>query len=191
MTAMVAPAAPSSITVAQLLRDHGGEIFGWLVATLSSETDASDAFQLFSEDLWHSLARYDGRCSPRTWCYMLARHAAARLHDRRRAQRSVPLSQAPVSALILQQRDTTLVHLRTSVKQRLRALRDQLAPEDQTLLILRVDRDLSWRDIALITLGESAREPVLARHATVLRKRFERAKQRLRALAAASAQGPS
>jgi hypothetical protein len=58
------------------------------------------------------------------------------------------------------------------------------------LLILRVDRDLDWRDIAHIFLGAEARDAELARHAAVLRKRFERAKQRLRALVAATDPDP-
>jgi RNA polymerase sigma-70 factor (ECF subfamily) len=175
------------LTVEQLLRDHGGEIFSWLAATLSSEIDADDAFSLFSEDLWKSLARYNRRCSPRTWCYMLARAAASRLHDARRARRAVPISVAPVAALVAQIRETTRLHLRTSVKDRIRSLRAQLDPEDQTLLILRVDRDLGWRDIAYIVLGPDAGDVELARHAAVLRKRFERAKHRLRTLVLATA----
>src|ERR1043165_2019404 len=174
-------------TVEQVLRDHGGEIYGWLAATLASDAEADDAFSLFSEDLWKSLPRYHGRCSPRTWCYLIARGAASRLHEARRIRRAVPLSEAPIAALVAQIRETTQLHLRTSVKDRIRSARAQLAPDDQTLLILRVDRDLDWRDIAYIFLGAEAGDAELARHAAVLRKRFERAKQRLRALVAASA----
>jgi RNA polymerase sigma-70 factor (ECF subfamily) len=172
------------LSVEQLLRDHGSEIFGWLVATLPSETDADDAFSVFCEDLWRSLARYRGGCSPRTWCYMLARHAASRLYDARRSQRVVPVGDVPAGALVAQIREPTVLYLRTAVKDRVRSLRAELSPEDQTLLILRVDRDLGWRDIAFIDLGPDASDPALARHAAVLRKRFERIKQRLRALAA-------
>ena len=182
-----AEAAIPELTVEPLLREYGGEIFGWLAATLASDTDAEDAFSLFSEDLWKSLARYSGQCSPRTWCYMLARHAASRLHEARRTRRAVPLSEAPLAALVAEVRETTRLHLQTGVKHRLRSARAQLDPEEQTLLILRVDRDLGWRDIAYILLGPDAGDAELTRHAAVLRKRFERAKHRLRALVAAIA----
>jgi RNA polymerase sigma-70 factor (ECF subfamily) len=56
--------------------------------------------------------------------------------------------------------------------------------EDQTLLVLRVDRNLAWRDIAQVILGEDARPSDLTRKSTALRKQFERVKDRLRALAA-------
>lgn len=169
--------------VERALRVHGSEVFGWLLASLATETEASDAFSLFSEDLWKSLARHQGRCSLRTWCFMLARHAVARTIEARNARRAVPLSEAPLSRLAARIRDETLEYLRTEVKQRVRALREQLDPDDQALLILRVDKDLGWRDIAIVMFGPDTTDAELVRHAATLRKRFERVKARLRELA--------
>jgi RNA polymerase sigma-70 factor, ECF subfamily len=59
------------------------------------------------------------------------------------------------------------------VKDRLRALRDELKPEDRELLVLRLDRELEWPEIALI----------LGTDAATLRKRFERLKEKLRTMA--------
>jgi RNA polymerase sigma-70 factor (ECF subfamily) len=171
------------------IRGYGPEILGWLVATGRSESDAGDAFSRFAEELWVSLRRYDGRCSLRTWCYMLARHAAFRVREARATDRQVPLSQAPIDALVAEVRETTLIHLRTATKDRVRALRDHLDPDDQTLLVLRVDRDLGWREIAQILLGDGAAPAELDRRAVALRKRFERIKQRLRELANRPASG--
>jgi RNA polymerase sigma-70 factor (ECF subfamily) len=181
----IAPRRPAvhEATVEQVLGDHGAEIFGWLLATLPSETEAADAFSLFSEDLWKSLARHAGRCSMRTWCYMLARHAVSRVLEARRTGRAMPLCEAPISGVVAQVRDATLSYLRTDVKQRVRSLREQLDPDDQLLLVLRVDKDLGWRDIAIAMVGIDAGEPELARHAARLRKRFERVKAQLRQLA--------
>jgi RNA polymerase sigma-70 factor, ECF subfamily len=176
--------------VEDALRKHGAEIFGWLLATLSSEAEAADAFSLFSEELWRSLARHQGRCSIRTWCYMLARHCVARVLEARRTCRAVPLSEAPVTQLAAQIRDATLSYLRTDVKQRVRSLREQLDPDDQTLLILRVDKDLGWRDIAIVMYGDDTGDEELARHAARLRKRFERVKAQLRELAVVRAHRP-
>ncbi len=175
--------------VERVLRDHGSEIFGWMLASLPGEPEAADAFSLFSEDLWKSLARYDGRCSMRTWCYMLARHAVARVARGSRGgvpagAAAVPLSQARVSRLAEEGREPTVEHLRTEVKDRVRALREQLDPDDQTLLVLRVDKDLPWRDISLVFLGPDATDAELTKHAALMRKRFERLKAKLRALVA-------
>ncbi len=62
---------------------------------------------------------------------------------------------------------------------RLASLRESLEPEEQTLLILRVDRGLSWKEIATV-LAESEDAPP---DAVALRKRFERLKERLLRLA--------
>ncbi len=58
---------------------------------------------------------------------------------------------------------------------RLRAL---LEPEDQTLLTLRVDRELEWEEVATVLSGEG--EPVTP---VALRQRFTRLKARLKELA--------
>jgi RNA polymerase sigma-70 factor (ECF subfamily) len=170
-------------TVERVLHEHGSEIFGWMLTTLSSDAEAADAFSLFSEDLWRSLARHEGRCSIRTWCYMLARCAVGRVIEARATGRGVPLSDAPISNVAAQVRDATLSYLRTDAKQRIRSLRAQLDPDDQLLLVLRVDKDLGWRDIAIVMFGHDAGDAELARHAARLRKRFERVKAQLRALA--------
>ena len=65
-------------------------------------------------------------------------------------------------------------------------IRKQLDPDDQTLLVLRVDRDLAWRDIAIVMLGEAAVDAEVTKKAAALRKQFERVKERLRELAAES-----
>jgi RNA polymerase sigma-70 factor (ECF subfamily) len=58
-------------------------------------------------------------------------------------------------------------------------LRAQLDPDDHELLLLRLDRQMSWKDIARI---RGAGDDVTAM-AAALRKQFERAKERLRTLA--------
>ena len=63
-------------------------------------------------------------------------------------------------------------------------IRSSLDEEDQTLLVLRVDRELAWRDIAIVLLGEEAPADDVTRKAASLRKQFERVKVQLRELAA-------
>jgi RNA polymerase sigma-70 factor, ECF subfamily len=65
------------------------------------------------------------------------------------------------------------------VKDELRVLREQLDPEDHEILLLRLDRELPWRDIARILGGDDQ----ITVRAAALRKRFERTKERLRKLA--------
>ena len=86
--------------------------------------------------------------------------------------------------IVEQVRTTTMIHLRTETKNKFAVLRDQLEPDDRTLLILRVDRKLGWNEIATIMAEDAEPTPdVVKRGAATLCKRFERAKERLRKLA--------
>jgi RNA polymerase sigma-70 factor, ECF subfamily len=70
------------------------------------------------------------------------------------------------------------------VKDRFQELRAQLPEADQALLILRVDRDLGWLELAEILLGPES-DPTseqLKTEAARLRKRFQLVKSRLREL---------
>lgn len=163
--------------VDEALRLHGREIIGWLCSLFPNEADAYDAFSRFSEQLWRSLETFDNRCSLRTWCYMLARQAAS--HVRAQMQRRVeePLSKMSsiAEALWMSTRNR-----REQQQQVFDDLRNGLDDDDKTLLVLRVDRNLAWRDIALVMLGEHASDDDVERRAIALRKRFERVKEQLR-----------
>jgi RNA polymerase sigma-70 factor (ECF subfamily) len=183
LRAMIADGALDRATELAI-RTYGPELVGWLCSILPSEADAHDAFSRASEELWRSLQRFDGRCSLRTWCYMLARHAAAHVRSRPPKQREVLVSHVP-SVL------GAITHVWNTTKQgQLRhadvyaQIRAELEEEDQTLLVLRVDKNLSWKEIAQVLLGEAADGEAIDRKAATLRKQFERVKERLRALAA-------
>jgi RNA polymerase sigma-70 factor, ECF subfamily len=183
LRALVARGAHDQAT-AELLQAYGAELIGWLCAVLPVEADAHDAFSRMSEDLWKSLRRFDGRCSLRTWCYMLARHAAARIRGRGGRAREDLVSSIPSIAQAVTRIWTTTRRTEQRSHDVYAEIRALLDDDDQALLALRVDRDLAWRDIAQVLLGEDAAEDELARKAATLRKQFERVKQRLRTLAA-------
>jgi RNA polymerase sigma-70 factor (ECF subfamily) len=166
------------------IRLYGPELIAWLCAMLPGEADAHDAFSRMSEQLWRSLQQFDGRCSLRTWCYMLARQAAFHVRTRPRHQREVLLATVPSLLGAV----TYVWNTSRGVEQQATSvyaeIRSELDDDDQTLLVLRVDRNLAWRDIAIVMLGESADPDAVTRKAASLRKQFERVKQRLRELAA-------
>lgn len=170
------------------IKGFGPEILGYLTAMSRAEADAAEAFSTFCEDLWKGLPRFRWQSSFRTWAYTVARHALYRLSrdPHRRAGRNVALSQSPeVYDVAEQVRSSTLIHLRTETKSKVAALREQLEPDDRTLLILRVDRQMAWNEIAQVMAEQADPSPdEIKRTAAALRKRFERAKDRLRKLAA-------
>jgi RNA polymerase sigma-70 factor, ECF subfamily len=175
-----------------LLELYGSELFRFLLARLRDPELASEVFCTFTEDLWRGMRGFRWVCSARAWAYTLARHAASRAirQRRRRGGRSVSLSRAgPLSEIAEQVRSETSAALRTAPREHLSQLREQLPMLDQELLILRVNRGLPWLDIARIVAtgpvaGAMSLSPdALAAEASRLRKRFQKAKERLRRLA--------
>jgi RNA polymerase sigma-70 factor (ECF subfamily) len=171
-----------------LLEGYGREVLGFLIARLRDQDAAAEVFSQFTEDLWKGLEGFRWQCSARVWAYTLARHAASRyISDaRRRRVRNVSLSRAgPLSAIEEKIRTATLAAARTESRSRLAQLRDNLPIEDQTLLILRVNRKLDWKEIAQVMTyeGKVVADAVLEKEAVRLRKRYQLAKDRLRRMA--------
>lgn len=172
------------------LRRYGPEVLGFLVGVHGDYDVASEAFARFSERLWQSLPQFEWRCSLRTWCYRLARNAAIDVRRMERAGRRVGLSSAPeLMNLAAQVRTETLSAFRSAKRNAVERLRDELPEEDRALLVLRVDRRLEWREVAIALAESSPRaegledEAALKREAARLRKRFQLVTLRLRALA--------
>jgi len=155
------------------IRGYGPEILGYMTAVLRSEELAGDAFAVFSERLWKGLAAFRRESSVRTWAYRLAFHAAVDCTRDAKRHRAEALGSTFASNLAAEVRTQTAAHLRTETKTAVQKLREELSFDEQTLLILKIDRQLEWNDVAEAMGVESA----------TLRKRFERVKEKLRALA--------
>lgn len=169
------------------LERYGQEILSFLAVKLRSGSDAHEAFSIFAEDFWVGLPRFAWRSSLRTWAYMVARNAATRYAsapDRRPARNLTLSAPGRVSHMIEQARSATQLHQQTAVKDRMRALRERLDPEDQVLLVLRVDRGMAFRDLAIALTGDAELDDAaLDREASRLRKSFERVKSQLKQMA--------
>jgi RNA polymerase sigma-70 factor, ECF subfamily len=167
-----------------LLSAYGHQILSFITSRLRSQSDAQEVFSTFAEDLWVGLPGFSWRCSARTWSYTLARNAVVRFvtAPQQRRDRNVPLScPGSISGLVARFHSTTPHYQRTDVKAQFRSLREGLDPEDQMLLVLRVDRNLPWRDLALAMSGDTELdEPAVARESARLRKAFERIKRELK-----------
>lgn len=160
------------------LESYGPELYGFLVSYLGNESDAAEVFSQVGEDLWKGLPSFGLGCSVRTWLYVLARHAASRF---RRSPWNRRTGDSHLDAVVDAVRTRTQPWLRTDVKDRFRALRDALDPDDRSLLVLRVDRGLSWEEVARVTLSlEAPDAAVLGRETDRLRKRYQLLKDDLR-----------
>lgn len=165
------------------LRRYGPEVFGFLVGVYGDETAAEEAFSLFSERIWRNIGAFHWSSSIRTWLYVVARNALAdiRREGARYRRRHASASDSSISEVAEHVRTATLSGFRTEKRTAINQLRDELEEEDRALLVLRVNRDLPWRDIAHVLGAES--EDDATREAARLRKRFQFVKERLRSLA--------
>ena len=157
---------------------YGPQIHGYLVAVMRAQTAADDAFALFAEDVWRGLPGFRGGSSVRTWAYKLAWHAALRVRRDPFARRGRRLETDEISALADRITAAASAQARRDLADRVHQLRESLTPEERTLLVLKIDRELTWREIAEVM--SEPRKPV---DEATLRKRFERLTEKLRRLA--------
>jgi RNA polymerase sigma-70 factor (ECF subfamily) len=168
------------------IESYGPEMLGFLIAVLRDADAADDVFSVFCEDVWKGLAGFRGEASLRTWLYIVCRRALVRYRRSAYQRNRRGLSElGPLSRIAAEVRTLTRDRLQASAPTELERLRDQLSEDERALLILRVDRRLSWNEIAVAMedSGEALDELTLRRQTAALRKRFERIKERLRALA--------
>jgi RNA polymerase sigma-70 factor, ECF subfamily len=165
------------------LRRAGPELVRFLVHAHGSETTGADVFSLLAEDIWRGLPSFRWECSFRTWTYALARRASARYRRSERAHGgAIPLSElGALSELIDEVRTRTLSRIREENRSAIDALKGELDVDERMLLSLRVERELSWAEIAAV-LADEGHEAGAADAAAQarLRKRFQLLKERLK-----------
>jgi RNA polymerase sigma-70 factor (ECF subfamily) len=160
----------------EIIRGYGPRALGYLHRLLGNETDAADAFSLFAEQIWRGVPNFEGRSSVKTWAFKAAWSAAMKVRDDawRRLREGLPSSAA--SHLADEVRTNTAIRFET-LRQELEVLRAELTAEDQTLLALRLDQELTWDEVAEVLSIEGR-----VFDAATLRKRYERIKARLAAI---------
>ena len=151
----------------------GPQMLGYLRSILRDEGDVSDAFSVFAENVWRGLSSFRHECSLTVWAYKLAWTAALNVRDTAWKRLGRRLETTEASELAEELRSSTVVLVERQ-HQGLDALRETLTPEEQTLLALRVDQELSWAEVATV-LGANGQTVDPA----TIRKRFERLKDRL------------
>ena len=163
-----------------VMREYGPGIRGLLLSIFRRNPDLADeAFSLFAESLWRYLGDFRGESSVRTWVYCMARNAAVSVTREgwQKLGRRLTTQDADRLAEEVRTRSAVRLERRSSALSR---LRDSLDLDEQTLLTLRLDERLPWEEIAQIM--SSGSDPV---DTAIVRKRFERLKDRLGELARA------
>ena len=162
----------------EALRGFGPQVLGYLTAVLRDEDDAHDVFSQFAEDLWRGLPGFRRESAVRTWAFRLAWHAASRYARDPYRKRHRPILSTEASKIAEEVRSTMSTYAPGGRADKLVKLRESLDPEEQTLLILRVDKAMPWEDVAEVLRADGE-----AATPAALRKRFERLKEKLGRLA--------
>jgi RNA polymerase sigma-70 factor, ECF subfamily len=163
----------------RLIEAYGPGVLGYLRVALRDRDAADEAFAQCCEDIWKGMGTFRGESSFRTWAYRIGWHAALRqLRDGYRRRRCVLTSSAR-DGLVHSERTPTPLHRCSAARDRLARLRSEMSPDEQALLTLRLDRGLSWSEVAHVLSTDDAP----ATEATV-RKRYERLCAKLRRLLA-------
>ncbi len=157
----------------EAMRALGPKILGYLRSVLRDEADAGDAFSTFAENLWRGIGSFRGESSFRTWAFKVAWNAAMNVRNDawNRLGRRFETGEASMLAEEIRTRTGPRIERQRTALDEIRAT---LSAEEQTLLVLRIDQQLPWEDIAEVLSAGGARVESAA-----LRKRFERLKERL------------
>lgn len=163
------------------LQGYGAEILGFVHGVVANPADADEVFSSLCEIVWTRLSDFRFESAFRTWLYSIARNI---VRDRGRARqrqrrRFADLDGSPVSQIAARVRSTTAIHLRSQTKSRLHEIRDALPSDDRVLLVLRLDREMAWTDIARVLADGPLEDHEAARESARLRKRFARVKSKV------------
>jgi RNA polymerase sigma-70 factor, ECF subfamily len=161
----------------EVIQGQGPAVLRYLRSVLRDEPTAGDAFSQWAECVWRGLGGFRREASVRSWAFRLAWNTGMHVRGDAWHRKVRRFETGEASALA----DTVRTRTAVAVERQQRALdelRKELSAEDETLLVLRVDQGLSWREIAAVLAEEG-----MALDPNVLMKRFERLKARLRKLA--------
>jgi RNA polymerase sigma-70 factor (ECF subfamily) len=169
---------------ARALENLGPDVLRFMSARLADRAQAEEGYLQFSEDVWVGLPAFRWESSLRAWMFVLARSAATRVSRKRRREVELPPGFANLPQLREHVRSTTARYLRLDIKDRMREIRQRLDEDDQTLLILRIDRKLEWDDLAVVMneMPSDAQERDIEDAVSRVQTRFRTAKKRLRGL---------
>lgn len=161
----------------EALREVEPRVRRYLLQVLRDSSAADEAFARFTEDLWEGLATYRAEASLATWALRVATNSARDLQRDAWRQRACTLR----SEHDLPDHDQSTPGRKEREQEVFDRLRAELSPEDQALLILRLDQRLSWTDAADVLSTDA--DPV---GPEALRKRYERLRARLAELVRAA-----
>lgn len=161
----------------EAIRGLGPDVLRYLHSILRDPSAADDAFSQFAEALWKGLHALRRDASLRGWAFRIAFHVALNVREESWRRRGRGFATGEASKIADEVRTKTVIRDERN-RRAFERLRAALSMQEQSLLALRIDQELSWAEIAESVSAEGKRvEPA------ALMKRFERLKKRLAEIA--------
>ncbi|MEM7144663.1 MAG: sigma-70 family RNA polymerase sigma factor [Verrucomicrobiota bacterium] len=131
-----------------ILTEWNDPVFGFLMRRLGNRADAEDAAQETFVRIVKGLGRYEHRGQFRAWVFRIARNQAALTATRRGrvGDREVGMESAGLEALGEEQEDDGVERLERA--EALRRAIEALPEAEREVVLMRVDDDLKFREIA-------------------------------------------
>lgn len=165
----------------ELVREHGGRLYGVALQILRNETDAHEAVQDALITIWNKIDQFEGRSAFTTWLHRVAANAALmKLRKNKRFEQQVPLESdgadgdLPLIQLPDPRAGPRETVLRGELGERVRAAIEALAEPYRTTVLLADVDELSMEEIAsAMDVSVSAVKSRLHRGRLALRKALE------------------
>jgi RNA polymerase sigma-70 factor, ECF subfamily len=173
--------------VTGVLRLYGAEIYGFVVALLEDDAASHEVYARVVVQVTTRLSSCPERFGLRTWLYLLARRELAGHRARASSPPERPEETSVLTPVLVPPLQESSPFRQTSFCGTISMFRKHLTPDEQEVLILRVDRRLSWTAIALTGLGEHANKSStseLAEERRRVRRKFVEVRQKLTRIAA-------
>ncbi len=165
-------AGDPSLAVTSALRSYGPELVSYLRSVLGDPDGAVETYAQVCENAWKGISLYRREGSFRGWLYGIAYRAAQdyrRDGFRRRVRR---LETGEISALVAQARSSLRPDRQHERAAQMEDVLAQLGAEERSMVLLRVARGMSWKEVARVLGDDEA----------AVRKRFQRLRNRVRDL---------
>lgn len=158
-------------------RTLGPQLAAYVAAMVRDTDVADDVLGDLYLRLSEGIGKFERLGSFRGWAYRIARNLALDYLRGPRHRRERRFATSEQSRLVQEVREGTRPYLKTAARDALSRVRAGLDPDEQTLLILRLDRHLPWEEIS-----EVLSEPGMSVAPAALRQRFARLKEKVRQL---------
>ena len=156
-----------------IVREYGPEILSYLLCILRTNEAAGEVFAQANLDLWTGIKGFRCEGTAYAWYYKLAYHSAMRFLKNPYRVRGRRLESDELAAIEAQSKSSAKEWENSAGGRIIERLREQLTPDEQTLLTLHIHEEFGHQEIAAL----------MSLPAPTVRKRWVRLVKKLQQLA--------